>query len=177
MTAGGSSYSLLSFTPKALAAVALMVGLAGCGGGSGDPVALPARLQSLDVVTHGSVVTLNSYVLKITSSELKFVETRAGKVTTDFSGQISAEDFQRVAALVDSANLTQTLGQRTGVSAPCRSADVDISITTDRAKHDFVIPGAETCGGAASPAYLQLSTLYSELIVKYVAPPAQNELP
>lgn len=30
------------------------------------------------------------------------------------------------------------------------------------------MPGGETCGGAASPAYLQLNALYSELITKYV---------
>lgn len=159
MSAGSSAWS------KAIAAVLLMAGLAGCGGS--DDFAPAPRLQSLHVAG-GSYVTQNSFVLDISSSELKYLGTRGATVETDFRGPISAEDFQRLASLVESANLTQTLGQRTGLSAPCRSSDVEISITTEKARHDFVIPGAETCGAAASPAYSQLSALYSELLVKYL---------
>ena len=142
-----------------------MFALAGCGG-SDDFVPAP-RLQSLHVAS-GSYVTQTYFVLDITASELKYVGLRGATVETDFRAPISAADFERRAALVESANLTQALGQRTGMNGPCRSNDVEISITTDKAGHDFVIPGGETCGAAASPAYSQLNALYSELIVKYV---------
>lgn len=156
---------LARYTFKAISATLLMFALAGCGG-SDDFVPAP-RLQSLHVAG-GSYVTQTYFVLDITASELKYVGLRGATVETDFRGPISAADFERLAALVESANLTQTLGQRTGGSAPCRTSDVEISIATAKATHDFVIPGSETCGGVANPAYTQLNALYSELIVKYV---------
>ena len=151
---------------RSIAALALLAGLAACGGSS-DATAPAPRLQSLHVAG-GSYVTLGSSVLDITASELKYVRMQGPTVDADFRGPISAADFQRLATLVDTADLTKTLGQRTGISAPCRASDVNISIVTDKARHDFVIPGGETCGAAASPAYLQLNALTSELIAKYV---------
>jgi hypothetical protein len=148
---------------KTIAAIAIMAALASCGGG--DDYVLPPRLQSLHVAG-GTYVTQNYFVLDITSSELKYVGLRGSTVETDFRGPISAADFERLAALVQSANLTQTLGQLPDGSAPCRVSDTEISITTDKAKHDFVIPGAKSC--LANPPFSQLSTLYQELIFKYV---------
>lgn len=156
-----------SWNLRTAAAVLLVTGLAACGGG--DDYVPPPRLQSLHVAG-GSYVTQTYFVLDITSNELKYVGMRGATVEAEFRSPISGADFERLAALVESANLTQTLAQRTGLSAPCRSSDTQISITTEKAKHDFVIPGAETCGPAASPAYTQLSALYHELLNKYWLP-------
>lgn len=89
--------------------------MAGCGGGD-DFVPAP-RLQGLHVAS-GSYVTQTYFVLDITSSELKYVGSRGTTVATDFRCPISAADFERLAALVESTKLTQALGQRTGLIAP-----------------------------------------------------------
>lgn len=151
---------------RAIAAIMLAAGLAACGGGSDEAVPAP-RLQSLHVAG-GSYVTQSYFVLDVTSAELKYVATRGATVDTEFRGPISAADFQRLATLVESANLTQALGERSGVTAPCRTSDTQIAITTDKARHDFIVPGGETCGAGVTAAYAQLSALYVDLIEKYV---------
>lgn len=150
----------------------LALALCGCGGGD-DPVPPPGPgLQALQIVYKGSFVTLTSSRTDITPGRLQYTETGPGTLSRQFDGALAPADFQRLAALVDSADLIRGLAVRTGPPGPgvCRSEGYDIAITSNDVRHNFSLHGSETCGASANPALGQLTALHAELLFKYLPP-------
>lgn len=155
------------------AVFSMMAGLSACGGGGSDTpvppvqVAPVATLQSVKIVDLGSLASQGSGVTEITPA--RFV--RSTKVADipyqQIDVAIAAADFERLAALVESADLTRTLGENTGFHAPCRHLGYEITIVRNNIPYNFSIPGGQTCGLGANAAFNKLMGLYSELVVKY----------
>lgn len=161
-----------SFLPMLLS-FSLAIGVSAGGGGGDDPDPPPGSgLQAVQIVYKGSFVTLTSSRTDITPGRLLYTETGPGTAGRQFDGALQPADFQRLAALVDSADLIRGLAVRTGPAGPgvCRSEGYDVSITRNDVRHDFSIPGSETCGSTGNPAMNQLSALHAELLFKYLPP-------
>ncbi len=154
----------------------MMAGLSACGGG-GDAPAPPVQvtpppapvptLQSLKIVDLGSLASQQSGVTEITPARFVLSSKVAETPYQQVDVAIAAADFARLAALVESADLTRTLGENTGIYAPCRHLGYEITIVRNNTPHNFAIPGGQTCGGASNAAFVKLMELYSELVLKY----------
>lgn len=152
----------------------MMAGLSACGGGGDDapapapaPPAPVATLQSVKIVDLGSLASQSSGVTEITPARFVLSSKVADTPYQQVDVAIAAADFARLAALVESAELTRTLGENTGVYAPCRHQGYEITIVRNNIPHNFAIPGGQTCGGASNAAFNKLMELYAELVVKY----------
>ena len=168
-----------------LGAATLITALAGCGAGSTTPAAPVATaptpapvqqaspLQSVQIVARGSEVFPGSSVTDFVPGQLSYSSTSSISGDLKFTAAISAEDFQRLANLVESANLTKTLGELPAGVGPCRSFGYDIAIKRGGVTYQFTIPGDKTCGGLAPAGLDALLNLQTELLAKYT-PKAGN---
>jgi hypothetical protein len=155
---------------------ALMGALAACGGGTGNvaapaptPVQQEARLQSVHIVDKGSEVVPGTSVADFAPGKLSYILTSAPSVygNVQFDAVLANEDFERLAALVASDNLTKTLGEPSSYDAPCRHLGYEIEIKRSDATFRFTIPGTQVCGQAARAGLLDLLRLQNELVAKY----------
>lgn len=156
-----------------LASFFLALGLSACGGGDDDPSPPPGPgLQAVQIVSKGSFVAQASSRTDITPGRLQFTETEVGTILRQIDAVLQPADFQRLAALVDSADLIRGLAVHTGPpgAGVCRSLGYDVSITRNDVRHDFSLYGSETCGASANPALIQLLALHTELLSKYGPP-------
>lgn len=169
-----------------LGAAALMAALAGCGAGSNAPPAASAAtptpasvqqvgpLQSMHIEGGGSEVFGSGSVTDFAPGLLSYSATSLLTPPVKFNAILSDEDFQRLAALVESANLTKTLGELPAGNAPCRINGYYIEIKRGGVTYAFTIPGTKLCGGLTPPAGLmELLNLQTELLAKYT-PKAGN---
>jgi hypothetical protein len=151
-----------------------MAALAACGGG-GDNIAASApppvqqapTLQGVHIVDKGGEVGPSTSVTDFAPGKLSYDFTAAPSVSVKFDAVLASEDFARLAALVESANLTKTLGQPAGYDAPCRHLGYEIEIKRSDATFQFTIPGTQVCGVAARAGLSDLLNLSHELVAKY----------
>jgi hypothetical protein len=157
-------------------AVVLMAALAACGAGSTAPAApalapMPVqqelKLQSVHIVNKGSEVFPGTAVTDFAPAQLSYSSTSSVSGNLQFNAVLAAEDFQRLAALVESARLISTLGMSTGTEAPCRHLGYEITIKRNDVTYLFMIPGPQTCGAAVRAGLNELLNLQAELLAKY----------
>lgn len=160
------------FSWPAAVMFSMMVGLSACGGEGSDapapPAATRATLQSVKIVNLGSEPSPGSSVTEITPTRFMLV----ARFSNDTPYQqvdvgIDAADFERLAALVESADLIRTLGENTGANGVCRHLGYEITIVRNGTPYQFSIPGGQTCGNAANAAFNKLMELHRELSSKY----------
>jgi hypothetical protein len=160
-----------------LSGVALMTALTACGGGA-DNAAVPAspmpvqqdvKLLSVHIVDKGSEVVPGTSVTDFAPGKISYALTSAPSIYGDvkFEAVLAGEDFERLAALVASANLTKTLGEPSSYDAPCRHLGYEIEIKRTDAAYQFAIPGTQVCGLAARAGLIDLLRLRNELVAKY----------
>lgn len=168
-----------------LGTATLAVALGGCGGGGGggDDVAAPSvaaapapapvqqavRLQSVHIVDKGSEIKPSTEVTDFAPGKLSYNLTSPAYVSGDkkFDAALSTEDFDRLAALIESDNLLKTLGEVDVGAAPCRHLGYEIDIKRSDATYHFTIPGWKVCGAAVVPGLLDLLDLQDALVLKY----------
>jgi hypothetical protein len=143
----------------------LAAALSACGGGD-SPTPAPV-LQSIRIVNNGGEIAVSRSATDYAPSRIAHEATSTGSAPVQFSAALSADDFNRLAALVKAKNLTSTLGTPNSLSAPCRHNGYDIAIVMSDARYQFAIPGTQTCGAALKPELDELLQLNTQLINKY----------
>jgi hypothetical protein len=165
-----------TYAMRLLGGAALIAALAACGGGgdsAATPVAPPVQqaptLQSVHIVDKGSEIAPNASVTDFAPGKLSYTLTLVPSVygSLQFDAILAGEDFARLAALVESANLTKTLGEPSSYDAPCRHLGYDIEIARSDATFRFTIPGTQVCGAATRAGLTDLLRLRDELVAKY----------
>lgn len=154
----------------ALSGLVLGMGLSACGGGDDPPPPSGPGLQSLQIVNKGIVLTPGTTTTDYAPNRIHYQALIANFPPEQFTAVLSAEDFARLAALVDSRDLVRVLGQPNAIHAPCRHNGYQIAITKDNLEYRFDIPGSQTCGAALVPALGALLELSGELVIKYTPP-------
>jgi hypothetical protein len=161
-----------------LGGLVLAAALAACGGG-GDvaapvppappPVQQQVRLLSVHIFDKGNQVVPGTSVTDFAPGKLSYTLTSAPSIYGDvkFDAALANEDFERLAALVESARLTTTLGEPSSYDAPCRHFGYEIEIKRSDAAYQFSIPGTQVCGLAARAGLFDLLRLRDELVAKY----------
>jgi hypothetical protein len=180
--AGG--FTMLEHRALALLGAAILTSaLAGCGAGSSAPAtpvaAAPAPVpvpvqpagpvQSVHISGGGSEVEGSSSVTDFAPGMLSYKFTSlVSPQNVEFTAVLSDQDFQRLATLIESGNLTTTLSQVPAGDAPCRINGYAIEIKRGGVTYKFSIPGTKLCGGLTPPPGLfDLIKLQDELVAKY----------
>lgn len=150
---------------RSVMGLVLAAAVSACGGGdSSTPAPI---LQSIRIVNNGSESAVSRSATDYAPSRITHEATGTGTAPLQFSAALSADDFNRLAALVNAKNLTSTLGTLNSLSAPCRHNGYDIGVVMSDARYQFTIPGTQTCGAALKPELDELLQLNTQLINKY----------
>jgi hypothetical protein len=154
-----------------LASIALaLCALSACGGSDSDPPPGPG-LQSMRIVDKGTTVFSTTTVADYAPGRLGYDAGSFNGVPVRFTATLSTEDFGRLAALVESTNLVNTLGAPNAINAACRHNGYEISLVRNNVSYAFTIPGSQTCGAAILPVLSRLLELHGQLLIKYTPPP------
>ena len=160
---------------RIISAAALLAVLNGCGGDTpAPPTAVQGPgLQQLHIASGVNYSMGAVSVVDFTPNEMNYVQTWSdGRIARQYKGPIGVEEFKRIAALVETADLVHTLGVSTGQTVPCRYGEGNIDLTHNNVKYSFVIAPERHCGSTPQSSYDQLMALVNELIGKYAKAPA-----